>query len=47
MICSAKHFGGGGPREDATWKGASGIGRRGEERQCAKNGSPEEELLQA
>lgn len=44
---SAKHLGGGQcPREEATWKGASGIGRRGKERQCTKNGSPNEELLQ-
>lgn len=27
-------------------KGASGIGRRGEERQCTKNGSPDGKLLQ-
>lgn len=46
-MCSAKHWGGGEcPREDATGKGASGIGRRGEERQCTKNGSPDGKLLQ-
>lgn len=40
-------LGEGCPREDATQKGASGTGRRKEERQGTKNGSPNEELLQA